>query len=285
MAAAVAERYRRNVGLPIQTPAQREVVLASWSHRYERGDRRGPGARPARQHAAIIAGLIEGLAVAVVSDPVELTVGQPGLRDLEKATVFAGATWAADGATGFEVGAVLAALRDAILEHAAHDLVPALTDLFEWLQILALDAFATAGRRAVAERAAEQLEAGTPVVLLTPEIPAVFLVGAPTEDALDSILARAMLLVVRVGAPTLLLDVSGLADPEARPVAVAMGRLFEHRRMGTVELAVVGAPTATAERWRRMAEAHKVSTAWFERFDDALVVAARRAGIVLGRRG
>ena len=209
----------------------RETVLASWAHRYERGGKRGPGARPARQHAPIVSGLLEGLAVAVAGDAVDLRAGLPALRDLEKAMVFAGATWSADGASGFEVGAVIAALRDAVLEHADLELAPAVTDLFEWLTILALDAYATAGRRAVAERAAEQLEAGTPVVLLTPDLPAVWLVGAPTEDALDSILARAMLLVVRVGAPSLVLDVSGLADANARAVTAAMARLWEHRRM------------------------------------------------------
>ena len=133
-------------------------------------------------------------------------------------------------------------------------------------------------------RAAEQLEAGTPVVLLTPDLPAVWLVGAPTEDALDSILARAMLLVVRVGAPSLVLDVSGLADANARAVTAAMARLWEHRRMGQVELVVVGAATEVADRWRREADAHKVATSWFERCDDALAHAARRAGISILRR-
>jgi hypothetical protein len=262
----------------------RETVLASWAHRDDRGGRRGPGARPARQHAAIVGGLLEAVAVAVGGDAVELRPGQPALRDLEKATVFAGATWSADGASGFEVGAVFAALRDAILEHADLELAPSITDLFEWLIIMALDAYATAGRRSVAERAAEQLEAGTPVVLLTPDLPAVWLVGAPTEDALDSILARAMLLVVRVGAPSLLLDVGGLADASARAVTAALGRLWAHRRMGQVELVVVGAAADVAERWRRDADAHRVITSWFERFDDALARAARRAGVSIVRR-
>ncbi|MBK9037015.1 MAG: hypothetical protein IPL61_38155 [Myxococcales bacterium] len=262
----------------------RETVLSSWAHRYDRSTKRGPGARVARQHGAIVSGLLEALAVTVAGEQVTLAPGHPAMRDLEKATVFAGATWSSEGATGFEVAAIVATLRDAVLEHADLELAPSLTELFEWLSILALDAFATAGRRSVAERAAEQLEAGTPVLLLTPELPAVLLVGAPTEDVLDSVLARAMLLVVRVGAPTLLLDVSGLADETARPVTVALARLFEHRRMGQVELAVVGAGAGVADRWRRTAESHKVATSWFERFDDALAHAATRAGLGIVRR-
>ena len=262
----------------------RETVLGAWAHRYERSTKRGPGARPARVHAPIVSGLIEALAVAVSGDAVVLTPGHAALRDLEKGAVFAGATWSSEGASGFEIAAIVSALRDAVLEHADLELGAGLGELFEWLQVLALDAFATAGRRAVAERAAEQLEAGTPVLLLTPEIPAVLLVAAPGDDVLDSILARAMLLVVRVGAPTLLLDVSGVADVEAKPVTIAIGRLLEHRRMGQVELAVIGASDGVAERWRRAAESHKVATSWFERFDDALAHAARRTGLSIVRR-
>src|SRR5207248_1031307 len=124
----------------------------------------------------------------------------------------AGASLSASGLSGFDVAALVLALRDAVLEFATDDWASAISDVFEWLVVIALDAFATAGSMSAAEKAAEQLEAGTPVVLVTPEVPAVLLVGAPRGDAIDSILARALLLVVRVGAPTLVLDVSGLAD-------------------------------------------------------------------------
>lgn len=264
----------------------RESMLASWAHRFERSNKRGPGARAARNHAAIAAGMLESLAIAVTSEPPDLSPGAPGMRDLEKAAVFAGATWAADGGTGFEVAAIIGALRDAVLEYADHEAATPVGEVFEWLIVLALDAFATAGKRSVAEKAAEQLDAGTPVLLITPELPAVLLVGAPPEDVVDGVLARAMLLVVRVGAPSLLLDVSGLADPAAKGVTAAMSRLFAHRRMGgRVELVVVGAPAEVADRWRGEAQAHNVASRWFDRFDDAFAHAASRAGINLVRRG
>ncbi len=287
MAASSKGGYLCRVALRIATTLTqaRETILASWAHRFERSTKRGPGARAARQHASIAAGLIESLAVAMASDPPELTPGAPALRDLEKAAVFAGATWAVDGGNGFEIAAILTTLRDAVLEHADLDTAPPLAELFEWLTVLALDAYATAGKRAVAERANEQLDAGTPVLLITPELPAVLLVGSPTEDVLDGVLARAMLLVVRVGAPSLLLDVSGLADVTAKPVEIAMQRLFEHRRMSTVELVVVGAPAEVADRWRGAGQAHNVASRWFDRFDDAFAHAASRAGINLVRRG
>lgn len=262
----------------------RDSIAASWSHRYGRSRLRGPGAAQAAGHAALIDGLIESLAVAASGSADDLRPGAPALRDLEKATAFAGAAMASGPATGFEVAALVTSLRDAVLEHAEIELVGPVGELFEWLTVLALDAFATAGRRTILERAADQLEAGTPVVLVTPEIPAVFLVGAPPEAALDGIFARAMLLVVRVAAPTLILDASGLVDAGAPPITEAGARLLAHRRMGPVEVALVGVSDQVADRWRGMARSHGVALGVFDRFDAAFQHAAQRAGINLIRR-
>lgn len=263
----------------------RDSVVASWSHRFDRSQLRGPAAARASEHAAMVGGLIESLAVAVSSGPDQLLPGSPALRDLEKATAFAGASLSAGGASGFEVAALVLALRDAVLEHTDIELARTMETLFEWLTVIALDSFAVAGRRSATERAAEQLEAGTPVVLLTPEIPAVFLVGAPTADVLDSILARAMLLVVRVGAPSLILDLSGLAEAAAPAVREAIERLLEHRRMSTVELMLVGTSGDAAPHWQRLARERGVSLRELDRFDAALTLALQRAGLNLIRRG
>lgn len=271
--------------LGVALTAGRESVAASWSHRYGRSRLRGPGAGAPAAHAALVDGLIESLAVAVAGGPPDLRPGAPALRDLEKATAFAGAAMANGPTTGFEVAALVIALRDAVLEQADIELVGPISELFEWLAFIALDAFAGAGRRAAVERAADQLEQGTPVVLLTPEIPAVLLVGDPPEEALDGIFARAMLLVVRVAAPTLIIDLSGLVDAGAPPVTEAGARLLGHRRMGSVELALVGAADLVADRWRSMARSHGVSLSTFDRFDSAFSHAARRAGLNVISRG
>ena len=260
-------------------------MAASWSHRYGRSHLRGPGAGPAAGHAALIDGLIESLAVAVAGGPADLRPGAGALRDLEKATAFAGASMASSSASGFEVAALVMALRDAVIEQTDSELVGPINELFEWLAFIALATYAGAGRRAALERAADQLEAGTPVVLLTPEIPAVFLLGDPQEAALDGIFARAMLLVVRVAAQTLILDVGGLADAGAPPITEAASRLLGHRRMAPVELALVGAGDEVADRWRSMARSHGVSMSVFDRFDAAFTHAARRAGLNVISRG
>jgi len=262
----------------------RDSIVASWSHRFDRSGLRGPAASRASEHAAMTNGLVEELGHAVSSGADQLRPGSAALRDLEKATAFAGASLAAGGATGFEVAALLLALRDAVLEHTEMELTRPVEGLFEWLAIIALDAFAAAGRRAASERAAEQLEQGTPVVLLTPEIPAVFLVGSPTEEALDSIFARALLLVVRVGAPSLLVDVSGLTDASAAPVRAAFERLLGHRRMSTVEMLVIGGAAELVRRWRDLAHGHQVTLRDFDRFDTALSHAFQRAGLNVIRR-
>ncbi len=270
------------LGLALTTG--RDSVAASWSHRYSRSHLRGPGAGAAADHGALIDGLIESLAVAVAGGASDLRPGSGALRDLEKATAFAGAAMASGTASGFEVAALIMALRDAVLEQAEIELVGPIGELFEWLAVVALDSYAGAGRKAAIERAADQLEAGTPVVLITPEIPAVFLVGAPPESALEGVLARAILLVVRVAAPVLIIDLGGVVDAAAPPITEAFARLLGHRRMGKVELALVGAGDQVADRWRGMARSHGVTLSTFDRFDAAFTHAARRVGLnVIGR--
>ena len=67
-------------------------------------------------------GLVEALSFAVSSGADQLRPGSMALRDLEKATAFAGASLAAGGASGYEVAALLLALRDAVLEHTELEL-------------------------------------------------------------------------------------------------------------------------------------------------------------------
>jgi hypothetical protein len=263
----------------------RDSVVASWSHRFDRAGMRGPAAARAREHAALVGGLVEALAVAVAAGPDQLRPGSAALRDLEKATAFAGGSMASGPATGFEVAALVVALRDAVLELADIEVRDPIVALFEWLTVLALDAFASAGRRAATERAAEQLEAGTPVVLVTPEIPAVFLVGAPPVDTLDSIFARSVLLVVRVGAPSLIIDTTGLVDAAAPAVLQAVERLFAHKRLASVDVVVVGLTAEVTPRWRGMAQSQNIALRDFDRFDAALAHAFTRAGLNVIRRG
>src|SRR5207248_1951516 len=92
----------------------------------------------------------------------------------------------------------------------------ALTRVFEWLTVVALDAFAAAGIQSLREQTSEQLESGTPVVELLPKVPAVLLVGAPSASVIDGLLSRAWMLAVGTGAPCLVIDCGGLSEAGER---------------------------------------------------------------------
>lgn len=276
-----------------------DEVLASWAHRFDRSPLRVPRPVDPRAHAALVETMVVafGEAVQQPSTPQEraarrpgtvppqrLRPGAPEVRELEKAAAITGARLAATGATGFDVAALVLALRDAVLEFAASAWAPVIAEVFEWLAVIAMDAFSAAGVAAAQERAVEHLEAGTPVVLVTPDVPAVLLVGAPTSDALDSILGRALLLVVRVGAPVLVLDVSGLADPLAPVVRDGLRRFVAQTRVAEVELALSGATAQVADAWVAIGRAAGVTVTPVDRFDAAVARALERAGAQLVRR-
>lgn len=254
-----------------------DAVLASWTHRFERSPLRFQRAVEAKVHAGLMVPMIESLAVAMTGSVDDLRPGRPLMRELERASSFAGARMATTGAAGFDVAAALFALRDAAVEFAAADQAGSLGELFEWLVVIALDAFATAGTQSVREKAAEHLENGMPVVQITPEVPAVLLVGDPPPSVLDSVLARSLLLVVGSGARTLILDQTGLADPSAPPVVEAIERLFAHRRMGQVQIALVSAAGEARTAWTDVGARHGVEVVGFDRFDAAFAHAVERA--------
>jgi hypothetical protein len=264
--------------------ARGDAVLASWAHRFERSPLRMPRPIDPRTHGAMVAGLIEALGEAALSPSAEWRPGASAVRELEKQTTFAGSGLAAGGGSGFDVAALVVSLRDAVLEFANADEHAAVHQLFEWLTIIALDAFATAGAVSARERADQQIEEGTPVVLITPDVPAVLLLGAPSAATLDAILARCLLLVVRTGAKSLIIDVGGVGDPASPTMTEAADRFFAQTRLQPVELLLVGAPEASAQLWQSMATKRGVNLRALDRFDAAVGAALTRAGSSLVRR-
>ena len=238
-----------------------------------------------RLHGAQVAGLIEALGEAALSPPSEWRPGGRAVRELEKQTTFAGSGLAAGGASGFDLAAMIVSLRDAVLEFAGADDQAPVHELFEWLVVVALDAFATAGRISARERADAQIEEGTPVVLVTPDVPAVLLLGAPQAATIDAILARTLLLVVRTGAKSLIIDVSGVGEPQSPTMTEAADRFFAQTRLGPVELLLVGAPEATAQLWQSMATKRGLTLRALDRFDAAVAAAIARTDTALVRRG
>jgi hypothetical protein len=230
----------------------------------------------------MVASMIESLATGLPPPgrESELHPGDASVRELEKAVTFAGASFAASGASGFDAAAAILCLRDALLEFADDALTAPLSGLFEWLAIVALDGHGKACVASVRERAVESLERGTPVVLVSPELPAVLLVGEPDTSTLDSILGRLALLVVRVGASTVIVDATGLAEPGAPAVVTAFERFAGHEVVaGKVEIAAVGLHDESHTAWAAAAARAGARLSPRESFEQAVATALR------GRRG
>ncbi|HEY4243440.1 MAG TPA: hypothetical protein VGM88_26690 [Kofleriaceae bacterium] len=261
---------------------QSSEILAAWLARFERSQLRFRRATAAARHTAQVANLVEALQVAAAHG----SVWEPGdvsVRELERSSAFLGAQFAAEGATGFDVAALLVELREVIAALAPAD-APALGRLFEWLTVVALDTFAASGLQSLREQQAEQLEAGTPVVELFPKVPAVLFVGAPSTAILESLLSRAWLLAVGTGAPCLILDVAGLTEQAERNFAPAYRSFLDQATGSTLQVLMSGARRPMREQAATDSQARGLTFQHFDRFDSAVGHALERAGYTIRQR-
>lgn len=260
-------------------------ILAAWIVRFERSPLRFRRGRKAASHTAQVASVLEALTEATCGDVGELRPGSDVTRELERCAAFLGAQFASDGATGFDVAALLLELRDVVAGMTSPDVVGALTQLFEWLTVVALDGFAASGLQSLREQVTEQLEAGTPVCELLPKVPAVLLVGAPSGSTIDNLLARAWMLAVGTGASCLIIDCGGLAEVGER--AFERGyRAFAAQATGSAVQVLLSSGRAPVNAFAAAAaEAAGLSFLAFERLDLAVVHSLERSGRVVVRRG
>jgi hypothetical protein len=258
-------------------------ILASWIVRFERSPLRFRRATKAANHAAQVANLVEALADAAAGGVGELQPGGGATRELERAAAFLGGRFASEGATGFDVAALLLELRD-VIAGAATDDAPALTRLFEWLTAIALDSFAAAGLQSLRERVSEQLESGTPVVELLPKVPAVLLVGAPGASVIDNVLSRAWMLAIGTGAPCLIIDCGGLAEAGERAFEAGYRDFLRQAEGSAIQVLVSTARRPVRDLAAALAAERGLPFQHFERLDSAVSHALERAGYLLMRR-
>jgi len=161
----------------------------------------------------------------------------------------------------------------------------ALTRLFEWLTVVALDGMAASGMQALREKVSEQLELGTPIVELMPKVPAVFLVASPSSNLIDDILARAWMLAIGTAAPCLILDAGGLAEGGERAFDAGFAGFLRQAEGSAVQVLLSRARRGLRERVEAATSAHGVAFQHFDRLDSAVVHALERAGHLLMRRG
>ena len=186
-------------------------ILASWIVRFERSPLRFRRATKAATYTAQVANLVEALIVAATSPASSSRVRmRPGSwSGARPSSARSSRAKAPRASTSRRCCSSCATSSPSMVN--AED-AAAMTRLFEWLTVVALDTFAASGLQSLRERVNDQLELGTPVVELLPKVPAVFLVGAPNAGVIDGLLARAWMLAVGTGAPCLIIDASGLAE-------------------------------------------------------------------------
>ena len=261
-------------------------ILAGWIVRFERSPLRFRRAAKASTYTAQVASLVEALTEAVAHGGAaeSLRPGSDATRELERSAAFLGAQFASEGATGYDIAALLLELRDVIAGSCAPAESAALTRLFEWLTVIALDGFAASGLQSLREQTSEQLEMGTPVVELLPKVPAVLLVGAPSANLLDGLLARAWMMAVSTGAPCLIIDCGGLAEPGERVFERAYRSFLSQAEGSALQVLVSSARRPLRELAEKLTTEHGLSFQHFDRIDSAVAHSLERAGHLLMRR-
>ncbi len=259
-------------------------ILAGWIVRFERSPLRFRRATKAATHTAQVASLVEALTEAATGGPDGLRPGSDATREIERSSAFLGAQFASEGSTSYDVAALLLELRDVLAGMGSPAEATALTRLFEWLTVVALDGFATSGMQSLREQTSEQLESGTPLCELLPRVPALMLVGAPTASVLDGLLARAWMLAVGTGAPCLIIDCAGLAQAAEKSFERGY-RVFLGQAAGSaLQVLLSAAPRGLRELAAGLTAESGLAFQHFDRLDSAVVHALERAGHLLKRR-
>jgi hypothetical protein len=259
-------------------------ILAGWIIRFERSLLRFRRTTKAATHTAQVASLVEALTEAVHGGTEALRPGSDATRELERSCAFLGAQFASEGATGFDVAALLLELREVLSSMVSDADSRSLTHLFEWLTVVALDGFATSGLQSLREQTTEQLEAGTPVIEVLPKVPAVLFVGAPSASLIDGLLARAWMLAVGTGAPCLIIDCAGLATPAEKNFERGYRAFLEQAEGSQLQVLLSGARRPLRELVGKLTGESNLSFQHFDRFDSAVAHALERAGHLLMRR-
>lgn len=256
-------------------------ILASWIVAFERSPIRFRRATKAATHTAQVANLVEALGVAASA---ELRPGSDATRELERSAAFLGAQFASEGSTGFDIAALLLELRDVIATLAKPPEAAALTRLFEWLTVVALDTFASSGLQALRERVSEHLEVGTPVIEILPKVPAVLLVGEPSTSVLEGLLSRAWMVAIGTGAPCLIIDCGGLVEAGERNFDGGYKKFLEQAEGSAIQVLLSSARRPLRERAAALALERAIAFQHFDRFDSAVAHSLERAGHLLMRR-
>jgi hypothetical protein len=273
----------RYVGAAAALTTRRPALIARWMQGYQDSRLRLPRPLDLDQLSGSAEGLCEALG-AGLGDP-DARPGHGALREAEKRVAFVGGSFGMAGASAFDLSAFVLALRDALaVEAASEDERSALVGLFDWFCALALEGYATSREDALRLRHRDELERGTPLVMITQDLPAALLVGDPDRAVLESVFGRLLLSIVRVGAKAVILDGQGLTRAADARVLESLTAFARHRKVETGVLVVLtGLPPDAEAAWKDAcgpSTRHQV----IERFDDAVAAALAAYGLKVGKR-
>lgn len=247
---------------------RRPSVLERWLANHARSRLRIPRPMDPRELMGTAETIAEALGAAL-GEP-ECQPGGGALREAEKRFVFAGGSLGMSGAGAFDVAAFVLALRDTLYDDAVSDAERVgLASLFDWFCALAVEGYTKSREDAVRMRHRDELERGTPVVMVAAELPAALLLGDPDRSVLEGTFGRLLLAVVRVGARAVIIDAGGLSRPRDPSVLDALRGFAGHRKViGSVQVVISGLASEAEADWKEAIAPATVVVV--ERFEDAV---------------
>lgn len=181
------------------------------------------------------------------------------------------------GAGGFDVAAAVLSVRDAALAVGEPAVATAVTRLFEWLLIVAMEAYSAGGLESLRDQVRDLLEQ-TPAVQILDDLPAVFWVGEPDVQVAQNVLERVLMLAIAGNAPAMMIDASHARDPGGNAMTYALAAFFEKKRVQQVAVLTVGLSGSARDRWHELASRSSVRAFHFDRTQDAVRYAREQLG-------
>ena len=147
--------------------------------------------------------------------------------------------------------------------------------LYEELTLVAAEAHNAGVRQQAAATHRDVIEKSQVVCTFRNKLPCLFLVGDPDRQAVDDAVARLMTIAVIREAPTMIVDASGLLQPEVTLVQ-ALGILADHRCEPPPQVLLSSVTKLLAERLTEVERPNGLR--FFEQLADAVVHAEKREG-------
>jgi hypothetical protein len=263
-----------------------EVVVDAWMNAFSTSRLRLPGRVDRDSLASSVEPIAHAMCELVAPDRagrvalnLRFLPGAGELREVEKAVSFVAANLGASGLTGFDVGALLFAFRDVLCARLQGQALAEMQHYMEWLAVLAGDSLATGREQALVERMRNELDEGTPLIMITPELPAALFVCRPDRGVVAGVFGRLLLTVVRTAARAVILDVRGMSVGMQEEFAEPLERFLCHPRVaGRVTVFGCGVRNDDANSWRALAAEAGVCLVLEGHFDLCVRAALDLAG-------